>query len=156
MNSNASIPSVLLLITVVVLNLLMGGCEKQNDPESVLRDYVDYRFMGGQDRGELLKRTTGNMYQKIEQMSNEDFNKFKSVDKLGWKKLSINNKACTDIQCEITYSFSYDMQKNDEKSSTVDVKTIATLEKVSDEWKIADIRNVKTFIDAKESIDIGP
>ena len=142
------------LYFLIILAIAIGCAKDFKNPETVLKEYVNYRFSKHQTRPKLLKYSTAFLYQSIEEMSEGDFNKFKNTGTYKKRKFKINLKKCSDNQCHITYTVVYDITKKNNLLYSVEVKKIAELHKVSNSWKIASVSNVKTFLDSKTPIDL--
>lgn len=142
----------------VYLLLVLGlafGCTKKSTPEKTLKDYIDYRFSSGQDKDDLLDMTTGALQEKISDMGEEELKKFLEIDKLKKKRLKILLKNCQETECSLTYMLSYSQGDSKPKDFGIEVKKIAQLMKIENSWKISDVSNVKTYIEAKKNLDIS-
>lgn len=140
------------------LFLLFGlaiGCTKKSTPEKTLKDYIDYRFSSGQDKEDLLEMTTGPLQEKISEMEEDDLKKFLEVDKLQKKKLKILLKNCQETECSLTYILSYSQGESRPKDFGIEVKKIAQLLKIENSWKLSDVSNVKTYIEAQKNLDVS-
>lgn len=140
----------------IVIQILIIGCTATNfqNPETVLKEYVDYRFSKHQTRPHLLKYATAFLRQSIEEMTEKDFHDFKKTHNYKKRKFKINLKKCSGDQCHLTYTVTYDIIKENRNLYSVEVKKIAELHRESNTWKIASISNIKTFLDSKISIDL--
>ncbi len=143
--------------TLVALSLLVlvFGCTKKNDPENALLDYVNYRFEKSQGRDKLLDMTSGELNLSIQQMTDEEFQKFSDVAKYRRGNFNVSLKKCTDDTCFITYTLKYDMMEQDVKTLSAEIKKVAKLVREGQVWKIADVSNVKTYFDSKQPLDIS-
>ncbi|MBL6988211.1 MAG: hypothetical protein ISR65_00445 [Bacteriovoracaceae bacterium] len=140
-------------ICFVTTLLFLFGCSGVNTPEGVLNKYINYRFSKDQDRDKLLAMTSGQLNKQLLEKDEAAFEEFaQGVRDLKKKKFSIILKKCDEQKCYITYLISYDVIKEGSKKYNVEVKKIAELEKISGNWKVTDVNNLKTFIDSKESI----
>ncbi|MBP5297185.1 MAG: hypothetical protein J6Y94_07645 [Bacteriovoracaceae bacterium] len=75
------------------------------------------------------------------------------MDRLKKKKFKITLQKCTPRQCFITYIIQYDVQEVKVTDFAIEAKKIAELRLVDGHWKVADIVNQKTYIEAKQSIN---
>ncbi len=141
---------------IVFCSSLFFGCNSQKGPEETLRNFVNYRFSSSQDKGKTLSYVTGTLEEKIVEMSDEDYKLFEKTTEYKKKKLRINLKKCTENQCFITYTLSFFKKTGEQKSASLEVKKIAELKKTDKSWKIADVNNIKTYIESKEPIDVSP
>ena len=70
-------------------------------------------------------------------------------------EFEITSKKCSEKTCYLTYSLSYHSlkQSNSSKKKTfTSIKKIAELRQEEKEWKIHDVRNIKTIHDSNDSI----
>ena len=88
-------------------------------------------------------------------MEEEDFKKFLDVKDLKSRKLTVLVKNCEEASCFLTYVLRYSQGKENPKEFGVEVKKIAKIEKVEKSWKLAEISNLKTYIDSKKSLDVS-
>ncbi len=148
----------LILINSITLILLLGliSCTKRADnPEQVLRDFIEIRFKNSQDIGTLLTYATGDFKTSLETMTDRDI-EFFTKHGLKKRKLEITNSICQESTCSITYIISLDEYNGDTLQNSSELKKIAKLELVGEDWKISDITNIKTYHDLKEPIDVTP
>jgi len=131
------------------------SCNSQKGPDETLRNFVNYRFSSSQDKEKTLSYTTGSLNEELAKMSDEDYNTFADINDYKKRKLKINLKKCAEDQCFITYTLSFYKKDAKEKTASVEVKKIAELSKTEDGWKIADVNNVKTYIESKKVIDVS-
>jgi hypothetical protein len=134
--------------------LIFTSCTKKTNSEDVLKGYVKYRFSPTQSKDVLLDKTTGSLNERITAMTEEEFKEFVSMEKFKMRKFVINLKRCSDDQCFITYTLSYDQYQDGQRTYETEVKKIAEIRKVEETWKIADVSNVKTYIDSKEELKL--
>lgn len=144
------------VLSLILMILIVASCTNRNEnPEQVLRDFIDTRFKTNQDMDDLLALATGSFKESLERMQEEDIEIF---TKHGMKKrgLDITHSQCTDNTCSITYVLSVDEYSGDTLLNKSELKKIAKLELINGGWKIADITNVKTFHDLKDPIKVSP
>jgi hypothetical protein len=138
----------------LIMFLLFVSCNSdKSTPEGALKSFVELNFSGSASREEILGNITGKMKESFEGLSEEDFKKstqFKELEKQGFKVVS---KNCEEKQCYITYSLAF---KNKESAGTLgfktEVKKIAELKFDNGKWLIADVSNVKTYLEALDTI----
>lgn len=138
----------------LVLLLLLVGCIKESTPESALEDFINYRFQSGQSKEDILEMTTGPLLDKLNEMSDEDLEKYIDVKDLKKRKLKVLIKNCEEETCYLTYVLRYVKGKESPKDFSVEVKKIAQVNKVKDKWLLADVSNVKTYIEAKKELKV--
>lgn len=140
---------------VIFLSLFIFSCTKKSSPERTLQDYVEYRFTSSQEKEDLLDMTTGTLYERINDMEEDELKKFLTGDSLQKRRLKILLKNCQDTKCFLTYILTYTQGKGNPKDFGVEVKKIAQIDKVGESWKISDVSNVKTYIEAKKDLEIS-
>ncbi len=141
------------MISFAILMLLMG-CNKESTPESALEEFINYRFESNQNKDEILEMTTGALNEKLSSMSEEELEKFVDVKDLSKRKLKVLIKNCEADTCYLTYVLGYVQGSATPKDFNVEVKKIAQVNKVEDKWLLADVSNVKTYIESKKELKI--
>jgi hypothetical protein len=147
----------LLTMTSVLSLLLIGliSCKKENTPTSALKGYVNSYFNGDDTKDYLLKNTTGNMKLRLEGFTEDQWKDFLLKEPIKKKSLKILLENCVnEAKCFITYSFSYKSDKKVKNGYLVETKKIAELHKESDYWKIANVSNVKTYLEGSSAIEV--
>ena len=129
--------------------ILLSSClAPENNPEIVLRDFIQKQFSGKLTRQDVLKRTTGELFEEYSKMTDETFHSLFLQKKLAKKKVKINFKKCSELRCSITFSISYDVYDDKKIKDTVETKKIASLLKGNkNTWKIEKIVNLKTYFE---------
>ncbi|MCK5884846.1 MAG: hypothetical protein KAG61_14245 [Bacteriovoracaceae bacterium] len=140
--------------TLTLVSLLIFSCSKPNNPETVLREYVGYRFQKDQMKSKLLEMTAEQLKQSIEVMTEDEFIQFTDIAKYHKKGLRILTKKCTEIECYITYILKYDITNKATKSYSAEIRKVAKLTSVAGVWKVSDVNNIKTFYDSKVPIEV--
>jgi hypothetical protein len=139
----------------ILILISFYSCTKKSSPEGALRSFIQYRFDKSQSRDELIDMTTGALQEKISTMGEEDLEKFLDVKDLKRRKLTVLIKNCEVESCFLTYVLRYSQGKENPMEFGVEVKKIAKVEKIEKSWKLAEISNVKTYIDSKKSLDVS-
>lgn len=138
--------------SLILILLLLASCTKKESAEDVLAAFIKYRFNSYQDKPMLVEMTTGLLNEKISDMDEETFKLFTSTSDLKMRKYKVILSKCSEESCYLTYTLSYDESDEQGRKYETEIKKIAELSKVDDRWKISDVTNVKTFIDAKRPI----
>lgn len=141
-------------IIVFFISFIFLGCNKEKSPKETLGSYIKYRFSENQSKNKLLAYTTGVLEAKISQMSEEDFKNFIDISKYKMKDFKIVLSKCVSNQCYLTYLLKY--AQGASNGYDIEIKKIAELSRIDKTWKISDVNSVKSFINAKENIDITP
>jgi len=131
---------------------ILASCMDENvSPEGTLKSFIQARFGNVVTRQFILDRVTGKMQQSLENMGDQDFEKFADLRNVKQDSFKILSKSCQEKQCFLTYSVAYNTT---EKSKfTSEVKKIAELTLVDGKWRIADVTNIKTYHEAQEPIN---
>lgn len=144
----------------IVNNLLVGllciACfSGANTPEELLKDYVETVTSGNATRDFYAEKTAGDLLKDIEAMSEEDFQEYNNFSRIKYAKVKVLSKSCSDDNCTLTYVVKYNVFVENKPSYETEVKKIAELVRIDNNWKISAVKNRKTFIDAKSAIDIS-
>ena len=142
------------LTALIFLAALLTGCNGPDSPEAALRDFIQYRFKGGVERSEVLEKSTGALYDKVESMSDEEFAEFSRANLSDSFSLKVLLSKCEGDKCFLTYTLTYGMNETEDSSSQLEVKKIAELHKIEKVWKVADVSELKTHIEMKNNLDI--
>ena len=134
--------------------LLLTACNRESTPENALEDFINYRFESGQSKEDILEMTTGPLNEKLSSMSEEDLAKFVDVKDLSKRRLKVLIKNCEGDTCYLTYVLRYVQGSETPKDFSVEVKKIAQVDKVEEKWLLADVSNVKTYIEGKKELRI--
>lgn len=140
------------IILFLIMFLITACVEDKLSPETALKSFVESRFDTVVTREFILERVTGKLRQGLENTSDEDFNKFSDLRNMKKDSFKILSKSCQEKQCFITYSISYKTKESDTTQFATEVKKIAELQQVEGIWLIADVSNVKTYVEAMEPI----
>lgn len=148
------------LICTLLLSLFsllsFVSCSRSDDPESVLREYIDYRLSKNQKKDVLLSYTTDEMYEQTNAYTDEDFKEFeKQISNYHKKYVDVKHASCDELSCNLTYVIVYEIfDTTKAKKFDVEVKKIAEMINTDKGWKVANINNVKTFIDSVIPINV--
>lgn len=142
-----------LIISILVLTI--ASCTKKSTPEKVLNDFINYRFESSQSKDDLLEMTTGQLYQKIDSLEGKELEEFLDSKDLKKKKLKVLLKNCEGEQCFLTYVLGYGQGAANPQDFGIEVKKIAKVERDGQVWKVSEVSNVKTYIEAKKELGIS-
>lgn len=139
---------------VLPLLFLLTACMEDNKtPEAALKSFIESRIGNVVTRDSLLERLTGKMRQSLENISDEDFEKFADLRNVKEGSFKILTKSCQENKCFITYAIVYKTMAEDKEAFTSEVKKIAEVTNVEGKWLIADVSNVKTYHEALNPIN---
>lgn len=127
--------------------------EENLTPESALKDFIETRFDSVVTRKYVLDRVTGAMKQSLENITDEEFNKFADLRNVKRDSFKILSESCQEKRCFITYSISYQTHNDNKTTFNTEVKKIAEIVMVENKWLIADVSNIKTYHEATEAIN---
>lgn len=136
-----------------LLFLLVGCFEDNRSPEAALKNFIDERMGTVVSREDMLERVTGRMRQSLENISEEDFQKFADLKSVSRESFKILSKSCQNEKCFLTYSMTYKSTTPDQAKFSTEVKKIAELQNVKGKWLISDVSNIKTYHEALSPID---
>ncbi len=144
------------LLLFSLLFLIVSCLEDNRSPEAALKDFIDIRIGNVVTRTSLIEKVTGKMRQSLENVTDDDFQKFADLRNVERESFKILSKSCQEETCFITYSISYKTKQDDKAAFTSEVKKIAELNLVSGKWLIADVTNIKTYHESLEPINAVP
>lgn len=136
------------------LFFLITGCFEDNrSPEAALQDFIELRMGTVVTRDAILEKVTGKMRQSLENISEEDFQKFADLRNVSRESFKIISKSCQEEKCFVTYSLTYKTQQDNDTKFTSEVKKIAEIHNLQGKWLISDVSNIKTYHEAMVPID---
>ena len=136
-----------LIFFIIFLSVLTSCLGPENNPEVVLRDFIQKQFNGKLTRQDVLKRTTGELFEEYASMTDETFESLFLQKKLVKKKVKVSFKKCSALKCSITFSIAYDVYESKNIKNVVETKKIASLLKDNSGWKIEKIVNLKSYFE---------
>ena len=136
------------------LLLILVSCNQDHqDPESALKSFIETRIGNVVSREQILEKVTGKMKQSLENISEEEFKKFSDLRNINKGSFRVLSKSCQKNTCFLTYSVSYNTNKNGEHTFSTEVKKIAELAIENGRWLISDVTNIKTYHESLETIN---
>lgn len=133
--------------------LLVTACVDENlSPEGALREFVESRMGSTVTRQFVMDRVTGKLKVGLENMSDEDFEKFADLRNVRKDSFKVLAKSCQENKCFLTYSVSY-RTTLEKMNFSSEVKKIAELLLFEKKWLIADVSNIKTYHESLEAIN---
>lgn len=140
------------LLLLLFMFLITSCLDEKISPEGALKDFVETRMGNTVTREYTLEKVTGKMKQSLENMPEEDFQKFADLRNVRKDSFKVLSKSCQENKCYLTYSISY--KTTLEKSSfSSEVKKIAELLLIENKWLISDVSNIKTYHESLEPIN---
>lgn len=134
--------------------ILLASCVKDDlSPEGTLKTFIEARMGSVVTKDFILERTTGKMRQSLENISEEEFNKFADMRNVQKDSFKILSKSCQEKKCFLTYSVAYRTKEDDKTKFTSEVKKIAEIVNENGKWLIADVSNIKTYHESLEPIN---
>ena len=136
--------------------ILFAGCAPSpENPEGLLRMYINDVTTKKVDKDYYLKYTTGELLDSAQDLEEEELAKRNFMEKVKKVTVDVLNKNCQEESCVLTYVVSYDTQKEGEEkaSFSTETKKLAEFRKEEGKWKIAKVTSLKTFHDSLEPID---
>ena len=81
------------LILFIVFSFALSSClGPENNPEAVLRDFIQKQFDGKLTRKDVLKRTTGELFKEYSKMTDETFKNLSLSDLKDLLKKAVQNE----------------------------------------------------------------
>lgn len=140
------------LLLLSILFLITSCLDENLSPEGALKEFIETRMGNTVTREYVLEKVTGKMKQSLENMSEEDFQKFADLRNVKQDSFKVLSKSCQENKCFLTYSISY--KTTLEKASfSSEVKKIAELMLIENKWLISDVSNIKTYHEALDPIN---
>lgn len=140
------------------------ACTNKGDvttPQGVLRDYVSKAFAMkvNSDVDGLLQLSTGAAKTELERLrADEELFQKSFVEERNTSDGTIkirDERKVSDDRYAITYELSYKSQSKDAGDNKVTTKKQAILTKESSGWKIAEVQNIKTFVEHSTDVNIS-
>lgn len=144
-------------IIALVAGIFWACTPNPSTPEGLLRMYINDVTTKKVDKDYYLRWTTGNLLESVEAMDDEELTSRSYLENVRKTKVKVLNQNCQEEKCVLTYVVSYDTAEKSENESekvafSSETKKLAEFHREGDEWKIASVTNLKTFIEAKEPI----
>lgn len=142
------------LFSIILLLLTAVACLDDNrSPEAALTEFIELRMGTVVTRDAILEKVTGKLQQSLENISDEEFQKFADLRNVSRESFKIVSKSCQEEKCFITYSLTYRTREGDETKFTSEVKKIAEVHNQQGKWLISDVSNIKTYHEAMVPIE---
>jgi uncharacterized protein YnzC (UPF0291/DUF896 family) len=138
------------------------GPDLSGDPKQRLIEYISKSFALKQvdDRSQLLAYLTGDVKQRLESWSVDQFREAFLNSKRSLVKISVKEvKMVSDGEAQVTYEIIYNEQKKstDGHLSEAKITNKKLCQMTKGEhgyWMIADVRNIKEFIEFKDEFSL--
>ena len=139
----------ILLIGVISILFACTKKIKEGTPVGNLGEYVSRTFAidSLEDKTRLIELTTDQVKETITGMSDLDFKKKFLDEKKKFVSLKIKDeRSLSDDRYSITYELTY-KNKTENSEAQVLTKKHAIFRKIDGKWLIAEVQNLKTFIE---------
>ncbi len=147
-----------LIFLSLILTLI--ACDKgPKTPEGLIKMFVTDLSSKKVEKSYFEQYTTGELWDAVKDLDEEEFNNYANGKKVKKVKLKILNKNCVGDTCNLTYEVGYAEGKGAEEGKGdfhSEVKKVAVVVKQEDSWKIYKVSNIKTYIEAQNTIEVGP
>jgi hypothetical protein len=135
--------------------VVVFGCTKGADtPEGLIKTFVKDVATKKIDREYYQKYTTGKFLAVVEDQTDEELEKNTRMSGVKKVKVKVLSKNCDGPKCIVTYTVSYTTETKEDSNFKSVVKKIAEVIKVEDYWKLANLRNLKTFHESTKPIGV--
>lgn len=139
--------------------LLGSACtpkKKPESPEAVLQAYVTTAInaKSGADKERLYEFTTGKALERLQAMPEEEF--VNSLVKPEYKFVHFSTRDLREEKegsMSLVYEIVYDTKSGDQ-GAKITSRKIAYMKKDNGVWKIEDTRNIKSFVEVKEGLNV--
>lgn len=114
----------------------------------------------------FVKETTNNLSQdnysdyasqelleSIQSMDEEEFKIFQEQSNVDGVRVEILSESCQQSKCTITYVTKYETKTSDGSIYESEVRKLAELLKEDEGWRVTSVKNVKTYLEAKEGLN---
>jgi hypothetical protein len=136
------------------LLILLVACQPELDsPDMALKEFIEDRMERVVTKDYVLSRVTGKLKEAVENLAEEDFTKFSDLTAYQKKSFKIVSKTCQDKKCFITYTLSYSSMEKDKAVAKSESKKIAEVVLVEGKWLIAEVSNLKTYVESLAPIE---
>lgn len=144
------------LCILVSVFMLVSCTKKQTSgtPQAVLTDYIQKSFniKNTADKTNLIKMTVGEVKNILENLSDEEFARTFINVKKEFISLKIRDeRRLSDERHSITYEITY-LKHIQDSDNKVTIKKHAVFEKKDGTWLIAEVKNLKTFIEHQNEL----
>jgi len=143
-----------LMMSIIIMVLMSCTKDDAKTPEGLLTMFAKDITTKKLDKEYFDKYTSGKMLESIEQLNEEEFEKFSNLSNIKDPKITISKKNCSDDKCTLTYIVKYDHHVDKAKEFESEVKKLATVIKDGETWKIEEVTNLKTFHEAIKPIEV--
>ncbi len=140
------------LIKGLLLVSLCSCFESNKSPVGSLKAFVK-KATEGLEQGSYKKYAVGELLDSINAMSEEEFKQYQEQSKVGNVRVEVLAKSCNDTKCTITYITKFQTKTSDGSIYSSEVRKIAELKMIDEKWKISSVKNVKTYLEAKEGLN---
>jgi len=143
------------IIFFCILAIFISCNKTQQGPAETLTSFIEYRFSNNQTKEGLLVYMTSKASEEIQAMSEGDLVDLFKVEKYRKRNFKIVTEKCTEDKCFMTYILEYDvLTETKTRDFSSEVKKIAELQKINEQWKVSNIENVKTFVESIKPIEV--
>lgn len=141
------------LLPLLLVLLGFFSCTKKMGPEETLREFVKLSITGKMDRSALLDSTTNPLRAELEVLGDEEMAKYLKIEGASRDSFRVNLSNCQEDTCFLTYTLKYEQSKDGVKTFDIELKKMAELKKVEQNWLLADITDIKTYYEAQQPIE---
>lgn len=141
-------------IIIVLLGFAVISCTKgAKSPDGLIIMFAKDISTKNLDKEYYEKFTTGEMWDQINEMGDDEFEKNSRMANVTDVKVEILSKTCEKDRCAVTYRVEYKTKNTDEGKFDSEVKKIAEVHQDGEFWKVAKITTLKTFHESSKAIN---
>lgn len=140
------------LIKSLLLLSLCACFESDDSASGVLKSFIK-KTTKSLSQGAYSDYADGQLLESINAMSKDEFKQYQEQSNVDNIRIEILSESCKEVTCTITYITKYRSKTSDGSMYNSEVRKIAELSKSQDGWKVSTIKNVKTYLEAKEGLN---
>jgi hypothetical protein len=142
--------------SMLVFIFLLGACTRYGQsPEGIIQNYINEISKEVRDFNKISKMLTGDSLSRFEAMSDEEKTEALNLDGLKGFRLKIAKKNCpSESECFVTYTLSYTSESPEIGEYKTEVRKVAKVKLINENWKIDSVTNIKTFHQSLKALDI--
>lgn len=140
------------LVKSLLLVSLSACFEADNSASGSLRSFIK-KTTSSLSQSSYADYADGQLLDSINAMSEEEFKQYQEQSNVKNVRVEILSESCKKTTCTITYITKFQTKTSDGSMYNSEVRKIADLVKAEDRWKVTAVKNVKTYLEAKEGLN---
>jgi hypothetical protein len=141
-------------LMIMALSILVISCQtKLDSPEEAVENFIKIRMEKVITKEEVLSKVTGKLKEAIESLSDDEFIQFADLRKFQKNSFKVISKTCQAKKCFVTYTLGYESINEGKATAISESKKIAEVEHIEGKWLIAEVSNLKTYVESLAPIE---